>query len=427
MRNTLLIFFIFSFLGTSFAQTITLSEYTRRVTEYNQDLKIAGENISGAESAVRSAKTNLLPRLDLDAGFNYQFDPSPVLSSKVKSESWSANLALTQPIYNGSALSNQTEIAKLQSSISYLAKDATQEEIVYSAWIFYWNASANQEYRQLASEFYGLVKQLYDVVKIRFEDGLISRTDLLQLETRLAEAELQVSRSDMAYKIALQRLNVLMGEETDNALEVDKINNIIDVALTPVTDSIETIRPSYKIAMKNIEVAGYQTKLAKSRFLPSLAIGLQESWGTGFVNLDNSTSFSTVAFAQLNVPVFAWNNRKHTLAQTRVAERNSEFELQKLKDQFNLELSNANISLSQSAAQLEISLRNLETASENLELSVLSYNEGRLPILDVLSSQLSWLQAYTNLVSSHLSNKVALADYLKATGIFAMTGNENQQ
>lgn len=426
MRNTLLILSIFSFLGTSFAQTITLGEYTRKVIEYNQDLKIAAENISAAESAVKSAKTNLLPRLDLDAGFNYQFDPSPVLSSKVKGESWSANLALTQPVFNGFALANQAEIAQLNSSITYFAKDATKEEIVYSAWVLYWNASANQEYKQLASEFYSLVKQLYDVVKIRFDDGLISRTDLLQLETRLAEAELQVSRSDMAYKIALQRLNVLMGEKTDNALEVDKINNVIDVALTQITDSVEAVRPGYKIAMKNVEVAGFQTKLAKSRFLPSLNIGLQESWGTGFLNLDNSTSFSTVAFAQLNVPVFAWNNRKHTLAQTRVAEKNTEFELQKLKDKFNLELSNANISLSQSASQLEIALRNLETASENLELSVLSYNEGRLPILDVLSSQLSWLQAYTNLVSSHLSNKVALADYLKATGVFAIAEEQNQ-
>lgn len=426
MRNTLFVFFIFVFLESSFAQTTTLSDYTRKVIEYNQDLKIAGESISGAESAVKSSKTNLLPRLDLDAGFNYQFDPSPVLSSKLKSESWSANLALTQPVYNGRALANQTEIAKLRSSISYLAKDATQEEIVYSAWILYWDASANQEFKQLSLEFYSLVKQLYDVVKIRFDDGLISRTDLLQLETRLAEAELQVSRSDMVYKIALQRLNVLMGEKTDNTLEVDKINSPMDVTITPPADGIEAGRPGYKIAMKNIEIADYQTGLAKSRFLPALAVGLQESWGTGFLNFDNSTSFNTVAFAQLNVPIFAWNNRKHTLSQTRVAEKISTLELQKLQDQLNLELTTATTSLSQSAAQLEISLRNLETASENLELSELSYNEGRLPILDVLSSQLSWLQAYTNLVSSHLSNKVALADYLKATGVFAIIDDENQ-
>lgn len=425
MRVFLTIIVVLSLLKISWSQVITLNDYTLKVIAYNQNLKIAGENVNSADAAVKSAKTGRLPSLGFDAGFNYQFDPSTVFSTKLKSESWSANLAVIQPVYNGLALSNQTEIARLRSSIASLSKDATMEEVVYSSWILYWDASANQEYSELSKEYFSLVKQLYDVVRIRFEDGLISRTDLLQLETRLAEAELQVSRNDMAYRIALQRLNAFMGEKSDNPIAVNEINSPLDIALTPLTDSVELGRPAYRIAMGNTEVAGYQTRLAKSQFLPSLAVGLQETWGTGFLNFDNSTSFNTVAFAQLNIPVFAWNNRKHTLAQSRVAENISELEVQKLRDQLNLELTNATTSLSQSAAQLEISLRNLETASENLELIVLSYNEGRLPILDVLSSQLSWLQAYTNLVSSHLSNKVAMADYLKASGVFGITTNEN--
>jgi outer membrane protein len=425
MRTIILLLFLLFARLLSLAQVITLDEYTQRVINYNQDLKIAGENIAAAAAAVRSSKTGLLPRLDADAGFNYQFDPSPVLSTKLKNESWSANLALTQAVYNGLALSNQVALAELQSQISGMAREATREQVIYSSWLLYWNTSANQEYNQLSQEYYELVKQLHDVVKIRFEDGLISRTDLLQLETRLAEAELQVSRTDMAYRIVRQQLNTLMGVAVDSLIGVDKINSSMDISITPAAANVETGRPAYRIAMKNTEVADVRTQLAKSRFLPQLNIGIQESWGTGFINLDNSTQFSTVAFAQLNVPVFAWNNRKHVLTQTRVAEKNSEFELQKIKDQLNLELSNASTSLNQSSSQLEIAIRNLETASENLEISVLSYNEGRLPILDVLSSQLSWLQAYTNLVSSHLTNKVAVGDYLRASGVFAAVTNTN--
>ena len=43
--------------------------------------------------------------------------------------------------------------------------------------------------------------------------------------------------------------------------------------------------------------------------------------------------------------------------------------------------------------------------------------EGRLTILDVLSAQLTWVQAYTNLIQSYYEQKIALADYRKATGI----------
>ena len=42
--------------------------------------------------------------------------------------------------------------------------------------------------------------------------------------------------------------------------------------------------------------------------------------------------------------------------------------------------------------------------------------EGKLPIIDVLSAQVSWLQAYTNVVSVNYQYKVALAEYAKALG-----------
>jgi outer membrane protein TolC len=177
------------------------------------------------------------------------------------------------------------------------------------------------------------------------------------------------------------------------------------------------MRPEYQIANKKIEMAEYQTKLVKGRYLPSVNVGLQETWGTSFINTDNSARFNTIAFANLNVPIFHWNSRKHDLAQSRVAEQVYAYEKTIVSDRVNLELNIARTNFEKSSKQLEVIRRSLAIASENLELSTLSYNEGRLPILDVLSSQLSWLQAYTSLVTSNLNNKIAMADYLKAAGL----------
>ena len=60
---------------------------------------------------------------------------------------------------------------------------------------------------------------------------------------------------------------------------------------------------------------------------------------------------------------------------------------------------------------------NCKLAEENLDLNTFSYTEGKLTILDVLSAQLTWIQAYTNLIQSYYEQKIALADYRKATGI----------
>ena len=52
-------------------------------------------------------------------------------------------------------------------------------------------------------------------------------------------------------------------------------------------------------------------------------------------------------------------------------------------------------------------------AEENLDLVTFSYNEGKSSMADVLSAQLSWTQAHTNLINAHLAEKMAVAEYKK--------------
>ena len=48
---------------------------------------------------------------------------------------------------------------------------------------------------------------------------MISRTDLLMISTRLKEAELQYIKARQNYTLALQKLNILMGEEPNNPVD----------------------------------------------------------------------------------------------------------------------------------------------------------------------------------------------------------------
>lgn len=408
---------ILSLYCKGFAQQLSPEVYLQRVMEYNQDIKISRENTSGALSAVMSMRTNKLPFVNLDANAQYQFSPAPLGTFNSKGESWNATLSIIQNVYGGSAVSNQLNILRLNHAISQLAEDATDENIAYAAFLNYWNTAAMNEMQILSNEYLKLVSELHDVIEIRFNDGYIGKTDLLMLETRMAEAELQVSRANASFLLAKQQLNMMMGMPPDSVYELVSINTeLATPQIAPLEQALSN-RPEYLIATQQIEIAAFQTKLVKSQYLPSLNVGLQETWGTSFLNVDNSTRFNTIAFANLNVPIFHWNSRKHDLAQTKVVEQVYSLEKSKVVDQVSLELNNALTNLQETTKQLQILEKNLRIATQNLELNTLSYSEGRLPILDVLSSQLSWLQSRTNLVSSKLNNKIAIADYLKASGM----------
>uniref|UniRef100_UPI002606A839 TolC family protein n=1 Tax=uncultured Bacteroides sp. TaxID=162156 RepID=UPI002606A839 len=77
------------------------------------------------------------------------------------------------------------------------------------------------------------------------------------------------------------------------------------------------------------------------------------------------------------------------------------------------ELSAADVKLTETALQVKTARENMQLADESLSLITFSYNEGRAAMADVLSAQLSWIQARSNLISAHLAQKMAVAEYRK--------------
>ncbi len=196
----------------------------------------------------------------------------------------------------------------------------------------------------------------------------------------------------------------------------DSIQKVLWVPGQTTLDKALEKRADYQAAIMNIEIARMQTGLVRSRFLPQLVVGLKEKYGTTLINIDGKSKWTTTAYAQVNIPVFHWGEMRQNVRMSRTQEETRELERSQLKDQVSKELNNAWVNVIEIADKLEIVYSSLDIAKDNLILNTFSYNEGKLPILDVLSAQVSWLQAYTNVVSVNYQFKIALAEYARALG-----------
>ena len=96
--------------------------------------------------------------------------------------------------------------------------------------------------------------------------------------------------------------------------------------------------------------------------------------------------------------------------------RSTEYDLQLTKEQIVQEISNAWTSRTENTKQITVAEEACKIAEENLDLNTFSYTEGKLPIIDVLSAQVTWIQSYSSLIQTWLQQKVSLADYNKAIG-----------
>ena len=400
------------------AQTLSVEQYRQKVLEYNQDIQKSQQAVNGALYSLKGIRTGFFPKLDITGNYSYQLEKVEFLpGTDLKHDNYGVEAGLVQNVYSGSAVRKQYDVAKLQHAIAQLSVDHTVDNMIYAADVSYWSVAANRNLYELSEQFVQIVRELYEIVNKRFEEGAISKTDVLMVQNRLKEAELQLNTNSTNYKTALQSLNIMMGVEPDAAVVLtDSIQKVLWVPKQEGLNKALERRADYQSAIMGIEMAKLQTDMARSKYLPQLAVGIKEKYGTTLLNVDGKAQWATTAYAQINIPVFHWGEMRQNVRLSRTQEWTKELERSQLKDQVSKELNNAWVNVIEISKKLEIVYSSLDIAKDNLTLNTFSYNEGKLPIIDVLSAQVSWLQAYTNVVSVNYQYKVALAEYAKALG-----------
>ena len=400
------------------AQTLSVEQYRQKVLEYNQDIQKSQQAVNGALYSLKGIRTGFFPKLDITGNYSYQLEKVEFLpGTDLKHDNYGVEAGLVQNVYSGSAVRKQYDVDKLQHAIAQLSVEHTVDNMIYAADVSYWSVAANRNLYELSEQFVQIVRELYEIVNKRFEEGAISKTDVLMVQNRLKEAELQLNTNSTNYKTALQSLNIMMGVEPDAAVVLtDSIQKVLWVPKQEGLNKALERRADYQSAIMGIEMAKLQTDMARSKYLPQLAVGIKEKYGTTLLNVDGKAQWATTAYAQINIPVFHWGEMRQNVRLSRTQEWTKELERSQLKDQVSKELNNAWVNVIEISKKLEIVYSSLDIAKDNLTLNTFSYNEGKLPIIDVLSAQVSWLQAYTNVVSVNYQYKVALAEYAKALG-----------
>lgn len=389
--------------------------YRDKVEAYSQVLKQQKLRTLASAESRKIAHSGFLPRIDINADGTLNMSDLDAWNEPLgeyRNHTYQGVFVVSQPLYTGGALNAQHKIAQADERLSQLNEELTLDQIHYQSDAVYWNASASQAMLQAADKYQNIVRQQYDIIQDRFEDGMISRTDLLMISTRLKEAELQYIKARQNYKLALQRLNILMGIEPNNP--VDSLYTI-DKAPAPIQilslDNVLQRRADYESTEINIIRSEAQRKAALSQFNPHVDMYFSGGWATATPNLGYDVSFNPIIGINLNIPIFRWGARFKTNRQQKAFIGIQRLQQSYIADNINEELSAALTNLTESESQVKTAKENMNLADENLDLVTFSYNEGKANMVDVLSAQLSWTQAHTNLINAYLSEKMAVAEY----------------
>lgn len=416
--------FFFSLLilsgGAGAQEYMSLDTYRTKVMDYSQQLKQAKEQVLSATAKRKAAHTGFLPKIDLAATGSVDMTNLDLWNAPKGTYhpyNYFAGGTLTQSIWAGGSVQSQYKADKIQENISKENELLTIDNIYLQAELAYWNLSANTDLLRVSMQYYEIIKSQYELIKLRFDDGVIAKNDLLMITTRLKETELGVKKAETSYLIACQNFNILMGISPDAAKELTE--SITKPLPTPAEVTFEQAlsrRPDYKAAELQVNLMKQNQKLAVSKFNPQIYFQFQGGFGTSSPNLGPDGRGVALSTLNFSMPLWHWGERKNTSRQYRALLNSSIYNQQIVADQINQEVANTWTSMDQSFTQIQVAEENLKLAQEALDLNTFSYNEGKITIADVLSSQISWIQAYTNMITAHYSYKVAVAQYQKAIG-----------
>lgn len=409
-------------------QPITAAEYKEKVLEYSRQIKQSSEERIAMQHAIKAAKTAFFPAVDFSGSYQYRLNKyelgmgEGIPGIEMDHNTYSLGATVSQPIYAGGQIYNNYKAAEIQGQIATEAEELTTDNIVYAADMNYWSVAARKGMYDVMTQYVDIVQELANVLTLRFQDGQISKTDLLQVQARLKEAELNKSSAYKDYQIALQNLNVLMGVPPMEPITItDSITMVLPLPMKVGESAALENRPDYLISKLNIEYQKRQINLSKSKYNPTLSVGFQGAWGTSMLNVKGSDNLWTPAvFASLKIPLFRWGARFKEVNSQKAILRSKEYAMDNTRDQISQEVANAWTSLTENTKQIDVAEEACKIAEENLDLNTFSYNEGKLPIVDVLSAQLSWIQSYSSLIQTWYQQKASLAQYNKAIGIRRM-------
>ncbi|MEO0288058.1 MAG: TolC family protein [candidate division WOR-3 bacterium] len=239
--------------------------------------------------------------------------------------------------------------------------------------------------------------------KILYENGLISESNFLQIESNYYSLLFSYEKDKITYQTYLEEFINLTGIKSPGQL-ID-IDTFPEITFSGIDGSkILKNLPEYLIAKKNYTVSEEEKLISYAEFFPKASLNV--SYGlTDTIyrfNLNNLLDSSTVRFGiSVSFPVFTGFSRSLNVIQKNYSHKSAYLNFLKTEESLKLEINNFDNRIKLSKNFLESSKKLYESAQKNFEKAKILLQNGELNITDYTTIEKTYIESLIN----HLNSK----------------------
>ena len=420
----------------AYAQTLSLDSCLALARSNNAEIRISQMDIENAREVKKQVFTKYFPQVNLAALGYWAVNPIVhfglediqsndmrellealydlvSVNSDVQNEvslmkqGASGSATLTQPLYAGGRIATGNKLANLGVEAAELQSEMKERDILENIESTYYLVTGLQEKVATVTAALTLLDSLDRVVQSALDNGLVTRSDALQLQ--LKRNEMLANHQQLASGIRLSKrlLCCQIGiDYSDNLVFTEEPVSPLSFHLSPSSSHLSpsTSRPEKRLLELSVEAEQLQKRLTLGETLPQLAIV-----GTGFYGnlIKNDASANAVGFLSLSVPLSGWWETSHKMKQHNIRIAEARIKQEHYNQMMSLEEEKAYSDMLDAAMLMQSDSTALEIAQENYRLATLNYQAGMSTLSEVLEAHALLLQAQNAITDRHTSYVLA--------------------
>ncbi|MBE9584517.1 TolC family protein [Mucilaginibacter sp. JRF] len=409
-------------------KALSLDEAINMGVANSKQLKLSKSKIDQAVEQYNQAKDRSLPTGSVSFGYNRAQIPAnrlqfgeESLSLPKHADAWLGTASLNQAIFSGNKLKYARESTELLSQIARLDEVNDKDQIVYSIINSYYNLYKVLQGKKVVEQNLATVDQQIKQSQRFFEQGLVTKNDVLQFQLQRSNIELNGIDLENNRKIVNYNLDILLGLPESTEISIDQIdttNRAVNI-LASYIDTAMTNRPELKQADLQAQVADKNIGTVKGNLLPNLNAAASAYYVDVAANpLPRSGNFITPISIGLTA---SWNfgalwTNKHKVAEAKIqrtqVDINKGIEADRIKNEVNQSYQGYVAALS----KIKLLQTSIAQAGENNKILQSKYRSNIASAVDRADAQTLLYQAQINLELAKADAGLAYYTLLKSTG-----------
>jgi outer membrane protein len=414
-------------LAVSAAEPWTLERALDYALAHNPDARIAQQRIAAAQAGLEQANSAFWPRLQVQSGYTrtdnpmmvfgdilaqhaYNYSSPPNNNNLPDMDNFNARGIVTVPLYAGGRNAAGRQAAKANSEAAKQDSAAIRNALGFEVSRAFHTVLKTRQFILAAEAAVNSFETNLVVAQKRLDAGSLLKSDVLDIEVRLAQAREDLVRARNANTLAERALRNLLGIEEGDFTVADTA----PVVRVPYAGG-GAQRPELAAAREREGAAQAQVRGSKSGYQPRISAFGSLDYDYGWVTGGDGKSYTAGLMASWDL----WDGLS-TRAKVREARANLESaqeEQRKLRLAINLEVEQARLNLNTAAERLTVSSKTVEQAAESASLVRNRFEQGMALSTQLIDSETALVAARVRRAEAESDERIAIAALRKALAL----------